>query len=178
MIDAITLTNFKGFPYQEIRPKQITAFVGPNGSGKSSALAGLLLLKQTVQEFPRETALLNLKDPLINLTACDALPANGTEQPVHYAYRTDQISLGEAEPEQGSLTFKWTEEKGLQDFAIEFPYGQAAVIKWKTVPGRRGLRQSRYPQFKDPIQDPFLRKNLYRAGSPGRQQLYEPGPAG
>ena len=39
---------------------------------------------------------------------------------------------------------------------MELPYGQGALNALKALPPRRGFRQSRYPQFQDPLQDPFL----------------------
>ena len=154
MLTQLSLTNYKGFKAQELPLKQITVLVGPNNAGKSSLLEGLLLLKQTAA-FPRRAPYLNLHGPLLRSPGYDYLPTNGTERLLRYAYRTDHLAPGQEQPEQGIFAFSWTQE-GLKDLSLEFPYSQGTINSLKAAPGRRGLRQSRYPQFRDPLQDPFL----------------------
>ena len=155
MIAHLSLTNYRGFKSLELPLKQISIFVGPNAAGKSSALEGLLLLKQTA-EFPRRAPFLNINGPLVRLNGWDEIPTHHLEQKVRYAYRTDQIPLGQEQPEQGAFSFDWT-NAGPENAALELPYCQGTLQALKALPRRcRGFRQSRYPQFKDPLQDPFL----------------------
>ena len=88
MIADITLTNFNGFRYLEIRPKRITAFVGPNGAGKSSVLQAFGQLKQTV-EFPRREPALFMPGPLTSLPGMDAITAHGVAANPTFQFRVN-----------------------------------------------------------------------------------------
>ena len=67
IITALTIENFKGIREPvRVEFKPITLLFGPNSAGKSTILQSILLLKQTLQYAPIETALA-LNGPLVQL---------------------------------------------------------------------------------------------------------------